>query len=50
MPTLSLDFTGMLTLAFQLINALWPIFVYPLAFAVGIGLLTKIISQVRSMF
>jgi hypothetical protein len=49
MPSLSLDFTAMLTIAFQLMNGLWPVFVYPLALAVGIGLLGKIIAEVRSL-
>jgi hypothetical protein len=49
MPSLSLDFTQMLSVAFMLINGLWPVFIYPLALAVGIGLLTRIVAEVRSL-
>jgi hypothetical protein len=44
---LSIDFTQMIETAFTLINSLWPVFVVPIGFAIGLGLLGKITSEVR---
>jgi hypothetical protein len=48
--SLSLDFTGMLSQAGDIINGLWPVFVLPVGIALGMGLLSKIISEVRKAF
>jgi hypothetical protein len=45
--TLSIDFTAMIGTAFTLINSLWPVFVVPIGFAIGLGLLGKITNEVR---
>ena len=37
-------------LIFSLINSLWPVFVLPLGFALGFGLLIKIMREVRNAF
>lgn len=37
----------MISTAFQLINSLWPVFVVPIGFAIGLGLLGKITKEVR---
>jgi hypothetical protein len=47
MSTLSIDFTAMIGTAFTLINSLWPVFVVPIGFAIGLGLLGKITNEVR---
>jgi hypothetical protein len=44
--TLSIDFTQMISTAFTLINSLWPVFVVPIGFAIGLGLLGKITNEV----
>lgn len=44
--SLSLDFDAMLTTAFDLINGLWPIFVLPIGFTLGLGLLAWIVSEI----
>ncbi len=46
--SLSLDFNQLLNLAFQLINGLWPIFVLPIGFVLGLGLLGWIVSEIKS--
>lgn len=46
--SLSLDFTAMISQAFVLINGLWPVFVIPIGFTLGLGLLSWIVSEVRS--
>jgi hypothetical protein len=48
--SLSLDFSGMLAQAGSIINGLWPVFVLPVGIALGMGLLSKIISEVRKAF
>jgi hypothetical protein len=48
--SLSLDFTGMLGQAGTIINGLWPVFFIPVGIALGMGLLSKIISEVRKAF
>ena len=48
--SLSLDFSGMLSQAGDIINGLWPVFVLPVGIALGMGLLSKIISEVRKAF
>lgn len=50
MSSLSIDFTAMINNAFLLINSLWPVFVLPLGFALGFGLLSKIMAEVRRSF
>lgn len=44
--SLSLDFTSMLAQAFTLINGLWPVFVVPVGFTLGLGLLGWIVSEI----
>jgi hypothetical protein len=44
--SLSLDFTAMLTQAFTLINGLWPIFIIPVGFTLGLGLLAWIVDEI----
>lgn len=44
--SLSLDFTGMLTQAFTIINGLWPVFIIPIGFTLGLGLLAWIVDEV----
>jgi hypothetical protein len=48
--SLSLDFTGMLAQAGSIINGLWPVFVFPIGIALGMGLLGKIIGEIRKAF
>lgn len=48
--SLSLDFTGMLGQAGTIINGLWPVFIVPVGIALGMGLLGKIVSEVRKAF
>lgn len=44
--SLSLDFANMLSTAFELINGLWPVFVLPIGFTLGLGLLNWIVKSV----
>lgn len=44
--SLSLDFDAMLGTAFDLINGLWPIFVLPIGFTLGLGLLAWIVKEI----
>lgn len=44
--SLSLDFSSMLEQAFTLINGLWPVFVVPVGFTLGLGLLGWIVSEI----
>ena len=46
--SLSLDFDAMLAMAFDLINGLWPIFVLPIGFTLGLGLLAWIVKEIGS--
>jgi hypothetical protein len=48
--SLSLDFTSLLSQAGQIINNLWPVFIIPVGIALGMGLLSKIISEIRKAF
>lgn len=48
--SLSLDFTNLLEQAGQIINGLWPVFIIPVGIALGMGLLGKIISEIRKAF
>lgn len=48
--SLSLDFTNLLGQAGQIINGLWPIFILPVGIGLGMGLLGKIISEIRKAF
>jgi hypothetical protein len=48
--SLSLDFTDMLGQAGDIINGLWPVFVLPVGIALGMGLLAKIIGEIRKAF
>lgn len=48
--SLSLDFSGMLAQAGSIINGLWPVFVFPIGIALGMGLLAKIIGEIRKAF
>lgn len=48
--SLSLDFGDMLGQAGQIINGLWPVFIVPVGIALGMGLLGKIISEIRKAF
>ncbi len=48
--SLSLDFSGMLSQAGTIINGLWPVFIIPVGIALGMGLLSRIISEVRKAF
>jgi hypothetical protein len=45
--SLSIDFSSLLEQAFTLANALWPIFVVPIGFALGIGLVSWIANEVK---
>lgn len=44
--SLVLDFNAMLEMAFQLINGLWPIFILPIGFTLGLGLLGWIVLEI----
>lgn len=48
--SLSLDFSDMLGQAGDIINGLWPVFVLPVGIALGMGLLSKIIGEIRKAF
>lgn len=48
--SLSLDFNDMLSQAGTIINGLWPVFIVPVGIALGMGLLSKIISEIRKAF
>ena len=48
--SLSLDFSGMLSQAGEIINGLWPVFILPVGIALGMGLLSKIIGEIRKAF
>lgn len=45
--TLSLDFTALIDMAFDIINQLWPLFVVPLGFMFGLALIGWLIAEVR---
>ncbi len=48
--SLSLDFSGLLGQAGAIINGLWPVFILPVGIALGMGLLSKIIGEIRKAF
>lgn len=48
--SLSLDFSGMLSQAGSIINGLWAVFIFPVGIALGMGLLSKIIAEIRRAF
>ena len=48
--SLSLDFSGLLGQAGEIINGLWPVFVLPVGIALGMGLLSKIVGEIRRAF
>lgn len=48
--SISLNFDGMLNNASTIINGLWPVFVVPIGIALGMGLLSKIIGEIRKAF
>jgi len=48
--SLSLDFTNLLGQAGSIINSLWPIFILPVGIGLGVGLLGKIIGEIRKAF
>jgi len=45
--SISLDFTALIDMAFQIINSLWPLFIVPLGFMFGLALIGWIIAEVR---
>lgn len=48
--SLSLDFSGMLENAGQLVNGLFPAFLIPIGFGVGMGILRVILGEIRKLF
>ena len=44
--SLSLDFSAMIEQAFTIINGLWPVFILPVGFTLGLGLLAWIMDEV----
>jgi hypothetical protein len=46
--SISLDFNGLIDMAFQIINALWPLFVVPMGFLFGLRLIGWIMDEIRS--
>jgi hypothetical protein len=46
--TLSLDFNALIDIAFQIINALWPLFVVPMGFLFGLRLIGWIMDEIRT--
>jgi hypothetical protein len=47
LASLSLDFSALIDMAFQIINQLWPLFVVPLGFMFGLALIGWIIAEIR---
>jgi hypothetical protein len=47
--SLSLDFTALLGNASDIINGLWPVFIFPVGIALGIGLLNRIVTMINRM-
>ena len=45
--SLSLDFNALITIAFQIINALWPLFVVPMGFLFGLRLIGWIMEEIK---
>jgi hypothetical protein len=48
MSTLSLDFSSLINVAFEIINSLWPLFVVPMGFLFGLRLIGWIMDEIRS--
>lgn len=48
--SLDLDFSGLLEQASNILNGLWPVFIFPLAITLGIGLLNRIVAMVSRLF
>jgi hypothetical protein len=46
--SISLDFTGLIDVAFNIINSLWPLFVVPMGFLFGLRLIGWIMDEIRS--
>jgi hypothetical protein len=46
---MSVDFTAVLDVAYDLFNALFPIFIWPIGFMVGIALLGLIIAAIKGV-
>jgi hypothetical protein len=46
--SISLDFEALIDMAFQIINALWPIFVVPMGFLFGLRLIGWIMDEIRN--
>jgi hypothetical protein len=46
--SLSLDFNALITIAFQIINALWPLFVVPMGFLFGLRLIGWIMEEIKT--
>ena len=47
---LSIDFSAVLTQAFDIANSLWPVFAVPLGIILGFAILDKVLKAVRSAF
>jgi len=47
LTSLSLDFTSLIDMAFNIINQLWPLFVIPMGFMFGLALIGWIIAEIR---
>ena len=45
--SLSLDFNALINIAFQIINALWPLFVVPMGFLFGLRLIGWIMEEIK---
>jgi hypothetical protein len=45
--SLSLDFNALIDIAFQIINALWPLFVVPMGFLFGLRLIGWIMEEIK---
>ena len=46
--SISLDFNSLINMAFQIINALWPLFVVPMGFLFGLRLIGWIMDEIRA--
>jgi hypothetical protein len=46
--SISLDFNVLIDIAFQIINALWPLFVVPMGFLFGLRLIGWIMEEIRA--
>jgi hypothetical protein len=46
--SISLDFNALINIAFQIINALWPLFVVPMGFLFGLRLIGWIMEEIRA--